>query len=101
MQSLSRSPRSRRRVWAQSSLGTCISPAHATQGYIIFMAIAAVIAFAIVAPRRFSGRGNTEDQWGDEDEATEHCPKLQCQPTPTPRSIALGTTAKMDAKNSV
>jgi len=43
--------------------------------YIIFMALCAVIALAIVAPRRFSGRSDAEEQWGDEDEANRTFPE--------------------------
>src|SRR5436190_21274531 len=43
--------------------------------YIILMTLCAVIALAIVAPRRFSGRSDADGQWGDEEEATRSLPE--------------------------
>jgi hypothetical protein len=43
--------------------------------YIIFMALAAVVALAIVAPRWFRGASDAEGQWGGEDGATRTLPE--------------------------
>ena len=59
--------------------------------YIFFMSLAAVVALALVAPRRFNGRGDANEEWEDEDE--ESPTKLE---TPMPADSVPAINAEKD-----
>ena len=54
--------------------------------YIILMTVCAIIALAIVAPWRFSGRSDAERPWGDVHKATRTLPETP-MPADTDPSI--------------